>query len=121
MSLESDVNRICTTLTNVNDGFKQHHFVTIDEAHLSKVHLGFCSEIWMKILKNYIVTRTDIKVDFSKCFTGYPYCEPYFAMYRNLHTYNHYLVDIECALGDFLEEQNYHRYSIRMWQTQGLP
>ena len=50
--------------------FKEHHLVTINEAYFSKVHLGFSEEALMKLLKNYLLTRTAIRVDFSKC---YPY------------------------------------------------
>jgi hypothetical protein len=104
-----DTNRVCEALKNVNVDLEQHHLVTVNEAHYSKVHLGFSSEAWMKLLKNYILTRSDIQVDFSKCYTGYPHCEPYCAMYLNLETYHSCLVDIECALRDFLKERNYHR------------
>ena len=62
------INDICWTLKNVSVDFKEHHTVNIDEAHFSKVHLGFSDETWIKLLKSYILTRTEIQVDFSKCY-----------------------------------------------------
>ena len=111
MSSESDINRVCALLKTVNVDYKQHHFVTIDEAHFSKVHLGF-SEAWMNFFKNYILTRTDIRFDFSKCYqygSSERYCDPYQDMYTNLLTYHSCLVDITCALRDFLKGKNCHR------------
>ena len=67
MSSERDINGVCATLKNMNVDYKQHHRVSIDEAHFSKVHLGFSDEAWMKLLQNYIMTKTEIRVDFSKC------------------------------------------------------
>ena len=128
MSSKTDVNRVCALLTKVNVDYKQHHRVSINEAHYSKVHLGFSDEAWMQLLKNYILTKTDIKVDFSKCYQYQimfddkvprvtiktelsiqagdcdVFTDPYKDMYTNLETYHHNLVDIECALRDFLEE-----------------
>ena len=43
-----------------------------------------------------------------------------FCNVQNLHTYNHYLVDIECALRDFLEEQNYHRVQYKDVADTGI-
>ena len=106
MSSERDLDYVCVLLKNVNVDYKQHHKVSIDESHFSKVHLGFSDEAWMKLFKKYILTRTDIRVDFSKCYqygSSERYCDPYQDMYTNLETY-HCLVDIECALRDFLEE-----------------
>ena len=74
MSSERDLDYVCVLLKNVNVDYKQHHQVSIDESHFSKVHLGFSDEAWMKLFKKYVLTRTDIRVDFSKCYTGYPYC-----------------------------------------------
>ena len=107
MSSERRRDYVCVLLKNVNVDYKQHHKVSIDESHFSKVHLGFSDEAWMKLFKNYILTRTDIRVDFSKCYqygSSQRYGDPYQDMYTNLETYHHNLVDIECALRDFLEE-----------------
>ena len=118
MSSESDVSRVCMALENVNVDFKQHHHVSIDEAHFSKVHLGFSDEAWMKLLKNYLLTGTEIRVDFSKSYQyPYPfndnfsdfYTDPYKDMYTNLQPYHSSLVDIKCPLRDFLKGNNCHR------------
>ena len=115
MSSERDINGVCATLKNMNVDYKKHHLVSIDEAHFSKVHLGFSDEAWMKLLQNYISTKTEIRVDFSKChqyrFSDQyldSYCDPYKDMYTNLVAYLHVLVDIECALCDILEENKCH-------------
>ena len=68
MSTERDIHIVCALLKNVNVDYKQHHHVSIGEAHFSKVHLGFSDEAGMKLFKKYILTRTDIRVDFSKCY-----------------------------------------------------
>ena len=118
MSSERDINCVCALLKNVNVDYKHHHNVSIDEAHFSKVHLGFSDEAWMNLFKNYLLTRTEIRVDFSKSYQyQYPfsdnfsdfYTDPYKDMYtnlENLETYDQCLMDIECALRDFLEENS---------------
>ena len=52
MSSERDINCVCALLKNVNVDYKHHHNVSIDEAHFSKVHLGFSDEAWMNLFKN---------------------------------------------------------------------
>ena len=54
MSSERDINVVCATLKSMNVDYKQHHRVSIGEAHFSKVHLGFSGEAWMKLFKNHI-------------------------------------------------------------------
>ena len=111
MSSERDINGVCATLKHMNVDYKQHHRVSIGETHFSKVHLGFSEEAWMKLLQNYISTKTEIRVDFSKTYQyrfgdNESLCDPYTDMYTNLQTYHQCLVDIECALRDILEENN---------------
>ena len=113
MSIERDINGVCATLKHMNVDYKQHHRVSIGETHFSKVHLGFSEEAWMKLLQNYISTKTEIRVDFSKCHKyqfsdHYSYCDRYTDMYTNLQTYSHVLVDIECALRNFLDAKKCH-------------
>ena len=108
MSSERDINIVCATLKSMNVDYKQHHRVTIDEAHCSKVHLGFSDEAWMKLFKNYILSKSEIRVDFSKCHEykfsdNQSWCDPYKDMYTNLKEHHQCLVDIECALRDFLD------------------
>ena len=59
------------------------------------------------------MTKTEIRVDFSKTYqyrfgNNESLCDPYTDMYINLEAYPHVLVDIECALRDILEENNYY-------------
>ena len=112
MSIERDINGVCATLKNMNVDYKQHHRVSIGETHFSKVHLGFSEEAWMKLFKNYILTKTEIRVDFSKWYLyrsiNQSWRDPYTDMYTNLKQHHHCLVDIECALRNFLDAKKCH-------------
>jgi hypothetical protein len=81
---------------------QEHHNVTVNEAHYSKVHLGFSSDAWVELFTNYIKNRTNLNVDFSVPHTG----DTYMDMWMNIPYYD-YVVDIECALRDFLREKGY--------------
>ena len=109
MSSKTDVNRVCATMKELKIDYKQHHLVIIGESWRSKWHLGFSDEAWMKLFKNYISTKKDIRVDFSKTYqygSRERWCDPYKDMYTNLEAYLHVLVDIEWALRNFMDAKN---------------
>jgi hypothetical protein len=88
------------------------HSVTVDEAHYSKVHLGFDNDLWAYLMMNYIRNRMGLDIDFSQV---HQFDDPYCRLYDNLPLrVIHQKMDIETALADFLD---LHGMRVVKWKS----